>query len=115
MSDLSPISSDIKKVEHEILVLRRGKRGKHYRPHKLVMLLAVIELAERGLLKDNNIFITEPLLSIFENIFILVKREDDLCQPGPPFFHLRNSDFGIIKYALNMHWSTQNYQLRAGD
>lgn len=97
MSNLSSLNSDIDKFKQEILSLKRGKRGKHYRPHRLVMLLAVIELAERGLFTENKIYMKEPLLTIFGNIFVLVQREDDLCQPGPPFFHLRNSNFWFHK------------------
>lgn len=97
MSDLPSLSPDIEKFKEEILELKRGKQGKHYRPHKLVMILAIVELSDRGLLSENKIFLTEPLLSIFENIFLLVKKEDDLCQPGPPFFHLRTSGFWFHK------------------
>lgn len=97
MSDLSLVNSPIERFKQEIVELKRGKRGRHHRPHKSVMLLAVIELAERGLLSENKIYLAEPLLSIFENIFLLVKKKDDLCQPGPPFFHLRTSGFWFHK------------------
>lgn len=85
--------TQIDRFKQEVADVKRGKRGAHYRPHKLVMLLAVIELAERGLLAENKIYLREPLLDIFEAIFALVKKKDDLCQPGPPFFHLRTSGF----------------------
>ncbi|HPD41385.1 MAG TPA: hypothetical protein PLD43_07480 [Anaerolineae bacterium] len=97
MSDLPSVNSSIEKFKQEILEIKRSKQGKHSRPHKLVMLLAVIELADRGLLSENKIYFAEPLLNIFENIFLLVKRKDDLCQPGPPFFHLRTSGFWFHK------------------
>jgi len=96
MSDLSSLKT-IDKLKGEIRSLRRGKRENHRRPHKLVMLLTVIELAERGLLPENKIYLTPTLLGIFENIFMLVKKRDDLCQPGPPFFHLRTSGFWFHK------------------
>lgn len=97
MSDLSSLNTPIERFKQEVIGLRRGKLGKHYRPHKLVMLLSVIELAERGLLPENKIYLAEPLFSIFEGIFLLVKKKDDLCQPGPPFFHLRTSGFWFHK------------------
>jgi predicted restriction endonuclease len=93
MFDLPSVNLDPGKLEREIVELRRGKREGHYRPHKLVMLLAVIELAEKGLLNENKIFLAHPLIQAFENIFLLVKSQDDLCQVGPPFFHLRTSGF----------------------
>lgn len=97
MFDLSSITPELEMVKKEIASIRRGKRKGHYRPHKLVMLLAVIELAERGLLPENRIYLSTTLIQIFENIFALVKRRDDLCQPGPPFFHLRTSGFWFHK------------------
>jgi predicted restriction endonuclease len=97
MPDLSTVNPELDKLKREILELRRGKQGDHYRPHKLVMLLAVIELADRGLLSENKIYLSDPLLHIFENIFLLVRKENDWCQPGPPFFHLRTSGFWFHK------------------
>ena len=97
MSDLPSVSSSLDQLKQEIIQLRRGKRRGHYRPHKLVMLLAVIDLADRGILEENRILLSDPLLRTFENIFLLVKRKDDLCQPGPPFFHLRSSGFWFHK------------------
>lgn len=97
MPDLPSMNSELEELKREIARIKRGKRGEHYRPHKLVMLLAVIEMTERELLNENKIYLSDPLLRIFENIFLLVKRKDDLCQPGPPFFHLRTSGFWFHK------------------
>lgn len=94
---MSSVKSGLGYITQEIVGLKRGKRRGHSRPHKLVMLLAVIELAERGLLKENKIFLSDPLLRTFEDIFLLVRKRDDLCQPGPPFFHLRTSGFWFHK------------------
>lgn len=93
MPDLSPLDT----FKSEVLEMRRGSRGGHLRPHKLVMLLSVIEMADRGCLDENKIFLQEPLLSIFETYFNLVRKKDDLCQPGPPFFHLRSARFWLHK------------------
>lgn len=94
---MSSVKSGLGYITQEIVGLKRGKRRGHSRPHKLVMLLAVIDLAERGLLKENKIFLSDPLLRTFEDIFRLVRKKDDLCQPGPPFFHLRTSGFWFHK------------------
>ncbi len=93
MSDLPSLDT----LKTEIREMRRGSKGDHLRPHKLVMLLSVIELAERGLLPENKIYLEEPLLTVFENYFSLVQKKDDWCQPGPPFFHLRSSGFWFHK------------------
>ena len=97
MSDLPPLIHSLEKFKQEIGKLKRGKEGEHLRPHKLVMLLSVLELMDRGLLRENKIYLSTSLITIFENIFVLVKRRNDLCQPGPPFFHLRSSGFWFHK------------------
>ena len=98
MSDLSLVTpKSLDKIKLEIKQLRRGSKGEHLRPHKLIMLLAVIELLERGEITNNRIYFRDPLLTIFDNLFGLVQKKDDLCQPGPPFFHLRSSGFWFHK------------------
>lgn len=97
MSDLPSLTPSLEIFKQEIIKLRRGKQGEHLRPHKLVMLLSVIELVDRGLLMENKIHLSAPLITIFEDIFVLVKRKNDLCQPDPPFFHLRSSGFWFHK------------------
>ena len=97
MSDLPSLTPALESFKQEILELRRGKQGEHQRPHKLVMLLSMLELVDRGLLHENKIYLSAPLIDIFEKIFDLVKRKNDLCQPGPPFFHLRSSGFWFHK------------------
>lgn len=97
MSNLPPLIPTLEKFKQEIIKLKRGKQGGHQRPHKLVMLLSVLELVDRGLLHENKIYLSAPLINIFENTFVFVKRKNDLCQPGPPFFHLRSSGFWFHK------------------
>ncbi|GAP08695.1 hypothetical protein ATHL_03602 [Anaerolinea thermolimosa] len=97
MSNMPSIDQKIECLKQEIRLIKRGKHAEHYRPHKLVMLLSVIEMIERGLITENKIYLSDKLIEIFENIFYLVKRKDDLCQPGPPFFHLRTSGFWYHK------------------
>ncbi len=104
MSDLPSLAQ----IKEEIKTLRRGSKGGYQRPHKLVLLLSVIELADRGLLRENKIYLEEPLITIFENYFNLVRKKDDWCQPGPPFFHLRSSGFWFhkIKPGREKHYAT---------
>jgi predicted restriction endonuclease len=94
MSDLPPIVSDATEwFVNQIRQMRRGVSNKRAKPHKLVMLLAVLDLAKDGLLEQNKIYFEEPLLSRFGKYFALVEQKDDWNQPAPPFFHLRSSDF----------------------
>ena len=80
-------------VETQIYGMRRGGGEDHPKPHKLVMLLAVLDLAECGQLYENRIYFDEALLARFERYFHLMCRPDDWSQPAPPFFHLRTSGF----------------------
>lgn len=84
---------DLDALKIELSSIRRGGRAGHKRPHKLIMLLAVIDLFEDNLLKDNCVYLDNNLTARFEQYFSQYKTEDDLCQPAPPFFHLRNSSF----------------------
>jgi len=96
---LSDLSS-LEQLKEEIRTLRRSSKAGHQRPHKFVLLLSVIELVDRGLLQENKIYPEEPLITIFENYFNLVRKKDDWCQLGPPFFHLRSSGFWFHKIKL---------------
>lgn len=94
MSDLPPIIHESTEwLVEEIGRLRLGKYAGRSKPHKLIMLLAVIDLAADGLLKVNRIYFDEPLLSRFEKYFVKYATEEDWNQPAPPFFHLRSSQF----------------------
>lgn len=94
MSDLSPvIDIALNKLQTEISQLRRGGGRKDPKPHKLLMLLVVLELADEGLLSENKIFFDDHLITLFEKHFRHVGKFGDWCQPVPPFFHLRSADF----------------------
>ena len=68
--------------------LRRDKRGSHERPHKPVLLLAIIDLLDRGAIQGNAIPLSDELVASFKRYFALVKREDDQPTIQNPFFHL---------------------------
>lgn len=57
------------------------------------MLLAVIDLLDEGKITENRIYFDEALIQSFERNFRHYSSLEDWCQPGPPFFHLRSSDF----------------------
>lgn len=45
--------------------LRRDKRGSHERPHKPVLLIAILELLDRGILARNEIPLCPELVKTF--------------------------------------------------
>lgn len=94
MSSLSPmITSTLDQLRTEIDALRRGGSSQEPKPHKLLLLLAVLDLSEEGRLVENKIYFDERLIALFEKHFRQFANEGDWCQPGPPFFHLRSSSF----------------------
>lgn len=81
------------KLKSEIQQMQRDITHGAKKPHKLVMLLAVIDLFDRGKLKENKIYFNSDLIESFANIFNLIRARRDWNQPAPPFFHLRTSNF----------------------
>jgi len=80
-------------LANEIELMRRGGSKEKQKPHKLFMLLAVLDLFDQGLLTENRIFFDQQLQRNFEKYFRLYAGTEDWCQPGPPFFHLRSASF----------------------
>jgi hypothetical protein len=94
MYDLSPLKfSNLEKLQLEISRLRLGGGRQTPKPHKLLLLLAVLDLAEDGLLVENKIYFNNHLTASFEKCFKQFAIQGDWCQPGPPYFHLRSTNF----------------------
>ncbi|NLC55399.1 MAG: DUF4007 family protein [Armatimonadetes bacterium] len=87
------MDGDLRSLLQDIAELRRGTWSGRAKPHKLVMLLTVLDLAETGRLEDNRIYFDEELQATFCNRFTDLCDRSDWCQPGPPFFHLRSAPF----------------------
>lgn len=58
-------------------------------PHKICMLLAVLDLALAGGLRENRIAYAPPLLERYRRYFDAVRREGDHPNAYFPFFHLQ--------------------------
>lgn len=73
--------------------LNVGRVGDHVRPHKPVLLLALLDLFEQGLVKSNQITFSPDLLELFNEYFKAVASADDKPTPLNPFFYLRSEGF----------------------
>lgn len=93
MSDLPPLDHNLFSLCKEIGEMRRGGSKENQKPHKLFMLLAVLDLFDQKLLSENRIFFNQQLIKNFEKYFRIYADDTDWCQPGPPFFHLRSASF----------------------
>ena len=57
-------------------------------PHKLCMLLALLDLARAGGLQENRVYFAPPLLERYALFFAAVRTPTDHLNPYFPFFHL---------------------------
>lgn len=73
--------------------LRREKRGSHERPHKPVLLLSIIDLLDRGLIRDNVVPLSDELIATFKRYFSVVRKSNDQPTIQNPFFHLSGDGF----------------------
>jgi putative restriction endonuclease len=66
---------------------------RHERPHKPLLLLAVLDLIDEGLATPEHIPWCQELRDRFTSRFLLVRKHDDKNTPENPFFYLRKDGF----------------------
>lgn len=80
--------------EYQFSDLKLNTRGGGEKsPHKVAMLLAVIDLMENSQLSENKIYFDAKLKSCFSDYFEQLAGPNDRNNPHLPFFHLRSSNF----------------------
>lgn len=93
MSTTKHIDSWLDQLYHlNVGVVGQGPE-RHERPHKPVMLLAVADLVEEGVIRENRIAWSQELRKRFAEIFDSVRKRDDKATPENPFFYLRSEPF----------------------
>jgi predicted restriction endonuclease len=98
MSTLSPIEkSQLNKFISDIDAMRRGGSTKQPRPHKLILLMAIIKLIEKKQIIENKVPFDDTLKEAFSDVFEKFHTTQDWNQPSQPYFHLRTSDFWFHK------------------
>lgn len=104
---------------------RYGRKGVP-KPHKLVLLLAVVDLYGDGLVFDigisfcrtptpYRIYLNKELERRFRFYFSMVAGVKDWCQIGPPFYHLRTSGFWLHKVHPSRTLSYQSMSTPGGN
>lgn len=73
--------------------LKMNKSGDVVSPHKVCMLLAVMNLVKEEEITINRIYLNDKLKIIFTTHFDLLRRGNDQNTPYHPFYHLRSSGF----------------------
>jgi len=66
------------------------------KPHKPIMLLAVLDMMDTGEIVANRIVLSDKLVERFTHIFEILAGPGDRCQPALPFYHLRSSEFWTL-------------------
>lgn len=87
----------LEQFERDILAMRRGFEGERAKPHKLALILAVLDLAEDGLLNENKIAFDGQIFDRFVRYFEATRQGNDWMQIAPPFFFLKSSPFWFHK------------------
>ncbi|MCP3670517.1 MAG: hypothetical protein GY814_08800, partial [Gammaproteobacteria bacterium] len=70
-----------------------ARGGQEKSPHKVALLLAVMELIEAKHVQDNQIYFDDRLRDVFTRRFEALASLQDRNNPHLPFFHLRSSGF----------------------
>jgi len=73
--------------------LRRDKRGLYERPHKPVLLLAILDLLDRGRISKNQVPLNDELVASFKRYFEVVRQPTDQPTIQNPLFHLSGDKF----------------------
>ena len=84
---------DLERLKTEILSMRRHRKDGRPAPHKLVLLLAVIDCFADGTVRDNRIYLDDRLEMTFRRHFERFGMEEHKPRIVYPFFHLRSSPF----------------------
>lgn len=73
--------------------LNVNRRAGHSSPHKVCLLLAVMDLVEAGVITTNRILFNDRLIEQFNRHFGMMQGAGDRPTPYLPFFHLRSDGF----------------------
>lgn len=79
--------------EKKFANLKMNQSGEQKSPHKVAMLLAVMDLFATEHIKENTIYFDDELKSAFRLNFESLAGQADRCNPHLPYFHLRSSGF----------------------
>jgi len=73
--------------------LKRDSSSGHEKPHKPILLLAVLDLIERGDIQGNRIIPSKELRDAFTTYFKIVRQGNDQNSPENPFYYLCSEGF----------------------
>lgn len=77
--------------------LRRDKCRTHERPHKPVLILAILDLLDQGKLHQNQVPFDDALIQTFRRYFDAVRHHDDKPTIENPYYFLSGDGFWTIQ------------------
>jgi predicted restriction endonuclease len=90
--------SDVFSLQLEQLrSLRPDRSSGHSKPHKVCMMLAVMDLIQRGIITENKIYFNDDLKQQFTKWFERFQHGNDKNEPSQPFFYLESSPLWFHK------------------
>ncbi|OCH21304.1 HNH endonuclease [Aliivibrio logei] len=96
--------------------LNMNSKNGHRSPHKVCMLLAVMDLIRAGYIHENRIELTVILKERFSYFFNERKQSQDKDTPENPFFHLKSEGFWHLSYKADIDDSlVKRYSSKAID
>lgn len=81
----------LEKIINEIDLMTKSTIS--FKPHKYIMLLALLKLFETTSYRKREVYYNEELLDNFSEYFKKYAAESDRNRPYTPFFHLRSQSF----------------------
>ena len=95
-SDHSTFEQAVEALYHlNVGVIGTGAE-RHERPHKPLLLLAVLDLIAEGRAMPDRIPWSQDLRQYFTRYFQLVRKSNDQDTPENPFFYLRNEGWWVV-------------------
>src|SRR5580700_6899325 len=70
-----------------------GRPGLGFKPHRPLLLLAVLRLIKGGKITSSRVFFDAPLRVAFTQLLVEHGNTEDRDRPYNPFFHLGNTSF----------------------
>ena len=84
------MTKDLAYYQQQLSSLRPDRSSGHAKPHKVCLLLAVMDLIQQNVITDNRIELNDALKVSFSQHFDNYKLGNDKDDPAQPFFYENN-------------------------
>jgi len=106
------VSTSLGQYQQQLGSLRADRSSGHAKPHKMCLLLAVIDLIAEGKITSNKIVFNDTLRLYFTKHFEHYKQRNDKDDPSQPFFYLESALFWHHQHSAEQQ---EEYEQRIAD